>query len=90
MGITLKGIWELISNSLSTYQVNYQPVKLNSSTDSTINTTDKYSEIVKGTNVYCTNCTSSLLNKENATQGIPVFWNGNEWTDSLGSTVVVH
>lgn len=90
LGITLKGIWELISNSLSTYQVNYQPVKLNSSTDSTINTTDKYSEIVKGTNVYCTNCTSSLLNKENATQGIPVFWNGNEWTDSLGSTVVVH
>ena len=38
-----------------------------------------------GTNLYCIDCYSELNNKRN--RGIPVYWNGIQWTDSLGITV---
>lgn len=37
-----------------------------------------------GTEVYCTDCYTRLRSDSDTSTGIPVWWNGSTWTDSMG------
>lgn len=91
-GVKMKGIKNLEATSIKTYSVTTIPNTLKSSSDAT------YPPLIakhleQGTQMFCTNCSSKSFPGISNTQssgGLPVWWNGKVWVDSLGQEINVN